>query len=149
MSDAVRNFHATAIVIGTRGFLFVGPSGIGKTASALACLAQAQARGLFAAFVGDDQVMISNRSGLIVADAIDTIAGQAEIRGADIVEVPSISNAVMDFAVRPVDVANSERLAPENEQFQLDGIGALPLLRLPNSSPATLDQLFRIAAARA
>lgn len=149
MNTATRNYHATAIVIGTQGFLFVGPSGSGKTASALACLAQAQARGLFAAFVGDDQVMISIRSGLVVAEAIDTIAGRAEIRGADIVEVAAISNAVMDFAVQPVDIAKSSRLAPENEQFTLEGMGALPLLRLPNPSSETLDLLLRIAAARA
>ena len=149
MSAASRNLHATAIVIGTQGFLFVGPSGSGKTANALACLAQAQARGLFAAFVGDDQVMICLRTGRVVVEAISSIAGRAEIRGAEIVDVPSISAAVMDFAVQPVDLADSDRLPPEDEQFYIYGIGALPLLRLPSPSPEALDQLLRIAAARA
>ncbi len=149
MSADVRNLHATAIVIGTQGFLFVGQSGSGKTSCALACLAQAKARGTFAAFVGDDQVMISVRSGKMIAEAIDAIAGRAEIRGAEIVEVPAISAAVMDFAVQPVDVSNSDRLPPENEQFYIEGAGALPLLRLPKPSSEILDQLLRIAAARA
>lgn len=149
MSTSAGNLHATAIVIGTQGFLFVGPSGSGKTSCALACLAQAQARGFFAAFIGDDQVLISVRSGKMIAEAIDTIAGRAEIRGAEIVEVPAISAAVMDFAVQPVDVRNSDRLPPESEQFYIDGAGALPLLRLPNPSSEILDQLLRIAAARA
>ncbi|HWU63930.1 MAG TPA: HPr kinase/phosphorylase [Ensifer sp.] len=149
MSTAARNIHATAIVIGTQGFLFVGPPGSGKTSSALSCLAQAQARGLFSAFVGDDQIMISMRSGLIVAEAIDTIAGRAEIRGAEIVAVPTISSAVMDFAVQPVEVASSDRLPPEDERFYMGETGALPLLLLPKLSSETLDQLLRIAAARA
>ena len=149
MSGAPWNLHTTGIVIGTQGFLFVGPSGSGKTSSALACLAQAQSRGLFAAFVGDDQVMVSIRAGQVVAEAIVSIAGRAEVRGAEIVDVPAISAAVMDFAVQSVDVATSDRLPPEDEQFYLDGIGALPLLRLPNPSSETLDQLLRIAAARA
>lgn len=149
MSADVRNLHATAIVIGTQGFLFVGPPGSGKTTAALTCLAQAQVRGLFAAFVGDDQVMISSRGGRIVVEAIDSIAGRAEVRGAEIVDVPAISSAVMDFAVEPIDIAISDRLPPEDERFYIDEVGALPLLRLPNSSPETLDRLLRIAAARA
>ncbi|MCD2174665.1 HPr kinase/phosphorylase [Rhizobium sp. C4] len=149
MTTNARNLHATAIVIGTKGFLFIGPSGSGKTESALACAAQAQSRAIFAAFVGDDQVMISVRSGRVVAEAIDTIAGRAEVRGAEIVDVPAISAAVMDYAVQPVDARNSDRLPPENEQFHMEGIGSLPLLRLPQPSAETLDILLRIAAARA
>lgn len=149
MTTAARNFHATAIVIGTRGFLFAGQSGSGKTSNALTCLAQAQARGIFAAFVGDDQVMISSKGGQIIVEAIDAIAGRAEIRGAEIVDVPAISGAVMDFAVQPVDISISDRLPPEDEQFYIDGIGTLPLLRLPKPSSEILDQLLRIAAARA
>jgi len=148
MSTAPRNFHATAIVIGTQGFLFVGPSGSGKTEGALTCLAQAQSRGIFAAFVGDDQVMLSLRGGRVVAEAIGSIAGRAEVRGAEIVEVPAISSAVMDFAVQPVDLATSDRLPREDERFYMEGIGALPLLRLPNPSSDTLDKLLRISAAR-
>jgi serine kinase of HPr protein (carbohydrate metabolism regulator) len=148
MKPASQNLHATAIVIGTQGFLFVGPSGSGKTESARTCLAQAQSRSIYAAFVGDDQVTISLRAGRILAEAIDSIAGRAEVRGAEIVEVPAISNAVLDFAVQPVDIATSDRLPPEDERFYMEGIGALPLLRLPNPSSETLDKLLRIAAAR-
>ncbi|MCD2178535.1 HPr kinase/phosphorylase [Rhizobium sp. C1] len=148
MSGTVRNQHATAIVIGTQGFLFVGPSGSGKTTSALACLAEARTLGQFAAFVGDDQVIVSLRAERIVAEAIDTIAGQAELRGAGIVDVPAIAAAVMDFAVLPVEVATSERIPPEDEQFEMESIGALPLLRLPATSTQILDQLLRLAASR-
>jgi serine kinase of HPr protein (carbohydrate metabolism regulator) len=141
------NVHATGIVIGTRGFLFVGPSGCGKTAAALTCLAQAEARGLYAALVCDDQVMLSRRDGRIVAEAIGSIAGRAEVRGAEIVPVPAIAAAVMDFAVRPVKEPVLERLPPEEETFHVDAAGELPLLRLPVSSPELLDILLKIAEA--
>lgn len=147
MSGA-RNIHATAIVLGTRGFLFVGPSGCGKTASALACLAQAEDRGIFAAFVGDDQVLVSSERGCLVATAIDTIAGRAEIRGGGIVQVPAITAAVMDFAVQPVNERTSDRIPREDEQFDLAELGSLPLLSLPASCAETLDKLLRIAAER-
>jgi serine kinase of HPr protein (carbohydrate metabolism regulator) len=143
------NLHATAVVIGTRGFMFMGEPGSGKTSLALSCLAQAQARGMFAAFVGDDQVLISNRAGVIIARTIASIAGRAEIRGADIVDVPSIAAAVIDFAVRPSRHDDKERLAPEDEEIHIDGIGSLPLLRLPIAEAEVLDKLLRLADQRA
>ena len=51
-SSATVNVHGTAIVIGTAGLLFIGPSGTGKSAVALHCIEAARARGLFAALVG-------------------------------------------------------------------------------------------------
>lgn len=145
---AALNLHATALVIGTRGFLFVGPSGCGKSSLALSCMAEALAQGIHAALVGDDQVLISARNGAIVAEAIDTIAGQAEIRGADIVAVPCLAAAVMDFAIRPVQYNAAERLAPENEMYPIEGFGALPLLRLPLGQSSILDKLLRLADRR-
>jgi serine kinase of HPr protein (carbohydrate metabolism regulator) len=141
------NVHATGIVIGTRGFLFVGPSGCGKTSAALTCLAQAQARGLHAALVCDDQVMLSRRNDRVVAEAIASIAGRAEVRGAEIVPVPATAAAVMDFAVRPFREPVLERLPPEKETFHVDAVGELPLLRLPVSSPEMLDILLKVAEA--
>jgi serine kinase of HPr protein (carbohydrate metabolism regulator) len=143
------NLHATALVIGTRGFMFIGEPGSGKTSLALACLAQAQARGIFAAFVGDDQVMVSNHAGAIIAQTIASIAGRAEIRGADIVDVPAIAAAVIDFAARPSQYDDRQRLAPEDEEIHIDGIGSLPLLRLPIAEAEILDKLLRLAEQRA
>lgn len=143
------NLHATGLVIGTQGFLFVGPSGAGKTTAALACLADAEQRGIYAAFIGDDQVMIRPVNGRIIAEAIGSIAGQAELRGGDIVAVPSIAAAVIDFAVTPTRVDQvAPRLPAEGEQYEIGGLGVLPLLRLPLGPASALDSLLRLAAAR-
>jgi serine kinase of HPr protein (carbohydrate metabolism regulator) len=125
------NVHATAVVLGTQGFLFVGPSGAGKTMLALSCLAAARNCGLFAALVSDDQVLISMHNGRIIACRPASIAGLAEVRGAGIVAVETIPAAAIDFAILPVKPPFEPRLPPENERFSLPSGDFLPLHRLP------------------
>jgi serine kinase of HPr protein (carbohydrate metabolism regulator) len=144
MTDEAVNIHATAIVLGTCGFLFVGPSGAGKTAAALSCLAAARASGLFGALVSDDQVLISVRNGKLVAHRPASIAGLAEIRGAAIVQVETIAAAVMDFAVQPVKSPFEPRLAPENEVFALPSGIFLPMLRLPYGEGLNSFEILRL-----
>lgn len=144
MTDEAVNIHATAIVLGTCGFLFVGPSGAGKTVAALSCLAAARASGLFAALVSDDQVLISVRNGRIIARRPASIAGLAEIRGAGIVRVETIPSAVMDFAVQPVKSPFEPRLPPENEVFALPSGNFLALLRLPFAEGLNSLEILRL-----
>ena len=132
MSDtAPRNRHATAIVIGTTGLLFIGPSGSGKSAVALHCIEAARARGLFAALVSDDQVLITEAHGRLIARAPESIAGLAEVRGAGIVTVETIEAAVLTRAIRPMEPPFTERLPPEGETVEILPSVPLPLTRLP------------------
>jgi serine kinase of HPr protein (carbohydrate metabolism regulator) len=124
------NVHGTAIVVGTVGYLFVGPSGAGKTSAALACLASAARRGWNAALVADDRVLLHPVNGRLVARAPASIAGLAELRGIGPVPVKSVAAAVLSFAVRPVLPPFGERVAPEAETYA-EGPVLLPLLRLP------------------
>lgn len=142
---APRNVHATAIVLGTLGYLFVGPSGTGKTSAALACLSSAARLGWNAALVSDDQVMVSLRSGRLVARAPATIAGLAELRGVGPIPVRTVRAAVMSYAVLPVAPPFDMRVAPELEMWEAGPV-ALPLLRLsllPGLDP--LDALSRFS----
>ena len=125
------NVHATAIVIGTTGLLFTGPSGAGKSAVALHCIEEVRARGLFAAMVSDDQVLVSQAHGRLVARAPASIAGLAEVRGAGIVAVETVEAAVLHRAIRPLEAPFAERLPPEAESLELFPSHALPLTRLP------------------
>ncbi|OLP60430.1 hypothetical protein BJF93_15960 [Xaviernesmea oryzae] len=124
--------HATAVVVGTTGLLFIGPSGSGKTILALAAVEGARRAGLFSAFVGDDQVLIASEGGVIIARQPPVIAGLAEIRGSAIVPVFHVPAAVMDYAVRPVALEGVERIAPEDERAELAPGISLPLIRLPH-----------------
>ncbi|TDK30406.1 HPr kinase/phosphorylase [Rhizobium deserti] len=137
------NIHATAIVVGTRGLLFTGPSGSGKSMLAFACLAAARRQGAFAALVADDRVLVSRHGNQLIASSSPSIAGLMELRGSGIVEVESLSSAVLDLAIQVVSLADAERLPPEKERFKLPPLGELPLRRLPSNA---LEPLAVIAA---
>jgi len=128
------NIHATAILVGRAGLLFVGPSGSGKSMLAFNCLAAAQRGGAPAALVADDQVFLAAEEAGITAYRPETIAGLIEIRGSGIAEITSIPAAAMQLAILPVDLAVTERLPPANENYDIAGIGTLPLLRLDRLS---------------
>lgn len=134
---APANVHATAIVVGTTGLLFTGPSGSGKSAITLHCIEEARGRGLFAAMVSDDQVLISEASGRLIARAPKSIAGLAEVRGAGIVTVETIEAAVLHRAIRPMGAPFAERLPPEEEHLEILPAHSLPLTRLPLFTGAT------------
>ena len=134
---APANVHATAIVIGTTGLLFTGPSGSGKSAIALHCIEEARARGMFAAMVSDDQVLVSEVNGRVIARAPKSIAGLAEVRCAGIVTVETIEAAVLHQAIRPLEAPFAERLPPEEERLEVLPARFLPVTRLPLFTGAT------------
>ena len=128
---ALPNIHATAIMIGTTGILFVGPSGAGKSSAALQCIYEARMRGLSAALVSDDQVLVSEEDGRLIARAPASIAGLIEVRGAGIVRMETVGGAVLHRAVRPIAPPFAERLPPDGETAEILPGRFLPLTRLP------------------
>ncbi len=84
MTGAARNVHGTAIVVGKRGLIFLGPPGAGKSELAFACLAHARSHGSFAALIADDQVFISTENGQTIATRPASIEGLLELRGSGI-----------------------------------------------------------------
>ncbi len=143
MTSAAVNVHATAVVLGSQGFLFVGSSGSGKTTLALSCLTAARNAGLFAALVSDDQVLISVCNGRVIARRPASIAGLAEIRGAGIVTIETIPAAVIDCAILPIKPPFEPRLPPENERFSLPSGDFLPLHRLPLAEGLNSFEILR------
>lgn len=135
------NIHATAVVIGTRGILFVGASGSGKSALAFSCLSQTKRCGAFAALVADDRVLLSREGGSLVARCPSAIAGLIELRGSGIASVESVPAAVLDVAVQVVSLPDADRLPPENEQYVVDPLGHLPLVRIWNRASDPLAYL--------
>ena len=138
------NIHATAVVIGEAGLLFVGPSGIGKSMTAFNCLAAARRAGAFGALVADDQVFVSQEDGILTAECPNAIAGMIEIRGSGIARLPHVPAAAIHLAVLLVDQENSDRLPPEQEAFDLPGIGTVPQLRMVQgvSEPLSIIAAF-------
>ncbi|WEX88697.1 HPr kinase/phosphorylase [Sinorhizobium garamanticum] len=145
MTAPVCNIHATAIVLGTTGFLITGPSGSGKSALALSCISEARRRGRFAVLVADDRVDLSLENDRIIARCPPSIRGLIEIRGSGIVAVETVSACVLDWAIMPVRSSRDLRLPPENEELQLEIGRSLPLLRVPvENTVSPLDALHAL-----
>ncbi|MBD8687852.1 MULTISPECIES: HPr kinase/phosphorylase [unclassified Rhizobium] len=134
MSAERFNLHATAIVIGKTGLLFVGPSGSGKSEMAFSFMTEAERCGLDAFLVGDDQVFITGHDGGVMAERPEAIAGLLELRGSGIISVKSVASAPMHYAITSVTSPVSPRLPPEDERLDLGGNLSLPLLRIPRDS---------------
>lgn len=144
MMTGRQNIHATAIVIGTTGLVFIGPSGAGKSSTAHACLVDAERRGLFARLIADDQVFVRAVNQSLLAERPETIAGRMEMRGSGIVAVPSLSRAVLHAAVEVNRLASLERLPAENARIELLPGHFLPLVRLAREMPEPLVVLSHL-----
>ncbi|MBB4351431.1 MULTISPECIES: HPr kinase/phosphorylase [Rhizobiaceae] len=128
-----RNVHGTAIVVGERGLIFIGPSGVGKSMMAFTCLAIARRAKAFSALISDDQVFLTQQQERIVATCPPSISGLMELRGSGIVRMDHVGSAPLDLAIQLVPVSEAERLPPENESWQIGDIGSLPLVKMANN----------------
>lgn len=149
MPEKASNFHATAIVTGTTGILFIGPSGSGKSSMAMAFLACAARNGLFSALVADDQVFLTQHGGRVIASRPASIASMIEIPGSGIGHYRSIGQAVMHCAIAPFragDSSGSGRLPPENETVALPCGMQLPLLRMALETADPLAVFMALSA---
>lgn len=147
MTAAPANRHATAIVLGSTGILFVGPSGAGKSACALSCLVSAQAHKLYGCLIADDQVMVHAVNGRVIAEAPETIGGLMEIRGSGIARMDHIAAAVIDLVVELKTQEDAERLPPSGRVWQAaDGLD-LPLITMTWPSPDPFSKLAALCPA--
>lgn len=121
--------HATSIVAGKTGLVFLGPSGSGKSSVAFACMNGAAARGWNAALVADDRTVLTVRSGRCIASCPAPIEGLLELRGTGLVAPRWTKRAVLHLAVTLVEPAAATRLPPDSETFSC-GDAAMPLMRL-------------------
>jgi len=137
-----QNVHATAIVVGSSGLLFIGDSGSGKSERAFACMNEATSLGHYCALVADDQVLVSARGGVVLAEAPRATAGLLELRGTGIVRLPALGRAVMHVAVLCARPGEEPRLPEGSERHSLGPAGELPLVRLQSG----LSVLAAIAA---
>lgn len=133
--------HASCVAIGGRAVLIEGRSGSGKSDLALRLID----RGAF--LVSDDQVIVRRDGTQAVASPPDTIAGQLEVRGVGIVNLPAERDMPVGLIVSLVE-SEIERI-PAGTTRAIVGID-IPLISLrafEASAPAkiavALDHLAR------
>ena len=122
--------HGTAIVVGQTGLLFVGPSGSGKSSSALQTLFSARLSGHFAALVSDDQVFLEAVNDDVIGTCPPSISGMIELRGSGIGRVEAIEQAPLHYAIRLIEVHADNRIPEENQRWKADQGIELPLVTM-------------------
>ncbi len=122
------NLHASAVIIGDRGVLISGASGLGKSGLALALVMYARSLGWFGRLVGDDQLLLSSHAGRLVCAAPQSLAGLVEIRGLGPRPIVHESRAPVDLHVALVDRRDAQRF-PEPGTELLAGC-RVPVLKL-------------------
>jgi serine kinase of HPr protein (carbohydrate metabolism regulator) len=110
--------HATCIAFGPTGVLLLGEPGAGKSDLALRVTSgcAAQLRHLPPVpimLVADDQVLISNEDGTLIARPHPNIAGKLEVRGIGMLDVPYLPAAEVRLIARLVPFGAVPRLPPE------------------------------------
>jgi HPr kinase/phosphorylase len=138
--------HASAVLVGARALLIVGPSGSGKSHLALKLL-QAADSGLlpFARLVADDRTRIEPCHGRLIVRPADRLRGLIEVRGLSIRRMAFEPAAIVGLVI---DLAESDpkRFPPQQDQQTV--IAGVKLARLA-VAPGTdaLPLIFAHAAA--
>ncbi|KQT64352.1 hypothetical protein ASG54_02325 [Aureimonas sp. Leaf460] len=113
--------HATAIRLGALGILIRGPARSGKSSLALAALRRAEAAGLAAALVADDQVFLESDGGSLVALAPAATRGLIEVSGVGILKEAFVERAAIGLVVDLLEPGAVERL-PERATIPVEGV---------------------------
>jgi serine kinase of HPr protein (carbohydrate metabolism regulator) len=148
MSGETVQIHATAIALGDRAALILGPPGSGKSDLALRCILQGawiEGRHCTAALVADDQVIIEQSGGGLIARPPDAIAGRIEVRGVGIMKIPSVQGAEVVLAVELAEAASVARLPDPQPSMSLLR-AEIPLVRVaPFETSTHLKVLLALA----
>lgn len=124
-------------MLGDGAAILQGPSGIGKSDLALRCIMQpAQFGGgaLAASLVADDQVLLERRASSLWARPPAAIAGQLEVRGLGIIDVPHVTEARLRLIIRLAGAEAIDRL-PDPAETCILGV-TLPFVRIAPLEPS-------------
>lgn len=137
--------HATAVVVGDRGILIIGPSGSGKSSVACSLIDRALTKGTFAALVSDDQCQLQAVSGRLICTVPATLRGGIEVRGSGLHAVDHEDGAVIHLVAELVEHDRAIRFADETE-IQLQGVSIthalLPQREIEGACRAIEARLF-------
>lgn len=133
MTSAPELVHGTAIALGRRAAILLGPSGSGKSDLALRCLLHPASPLVpeAAVLIADDQVLVERHGGVLFARAPEKIRGLLEVRGMGVIQVPFPANGAMPiFLLVELSAAGGiDRLPDTPPAGRLAGV-TVPLLRV-------------------
>jgi len=131
--------HASTVALDGRAVLICGPSGSGKSDLALRLLD----RGF--TLVSDDQTIVRQDGGRLIASAPPTIHGKLEIRGIGIVEMETVDDVPVALCV---ELASDIQRIPDDSRDRLVLDIRIPLINVdaltasaPSKVAVALDRL--------
>ncbi len=128
--------HATSVSVAGDGVLIKGASGSGKSALALQLLA------LGAVLVSDDQTVLRDENGVLLATAPPQIRGLIEARNLGILNADTVPFATIRLVVE-LDCLETERL-PEARTCEILGITVPCLHKIDGAHfPAAILQYLK------
>jgi HPr kinase/phosphorylase len=142
--DPRESLHATAVVLGEAGILIQGPSGSGKSHLALALLALARTRGMFACLIGDDRVSFLPSHQRIVVNGARNVRGLIERRGIGVLTVPVEPCAVLRLIVDLLVKGEQCARMPEEEDLRIVMHGINVARMAFEAGTAPVDQAFAV-----
>jgi serine kinase of HPr protein (carbohydrate metabolism regulator) len=115
------NEHCSVVQIDGSGVMITGRSGSGKTSLALGLLEAFSASGKSAHFICDDQALLEERDGVLIAHAPKALAGRLELRGYGIIEMAYEPSCKIVLVANLVEPDQIERM-PVPKQVSVQGI---------------------------
>lgn len=104
--------HASCVAFDKRGILILGASGTGKSGLAIGLLA------LGASLISDDKTILTEQSGLLVAQCPTAIKGMIEVRGVGLLAAEAKGSAIVTLVI-DLDRSEPDRLPPHRTITQL------------------------------
>ena len=128
--------HASCVAIGERAVLIAGRSGTGKSDLALRLIDRG------AVLVSDDYTEVRRRERTLFATPPARIAGQIEVRGVGIVDMPYRAEAEVALLI---DLEAEVKRMPEAQTRRLAGVDvpAFALASLEASAPIKVELLLK------
>lgn len=150
MAGEAENVHATAIALGGAAALLRGPPASGKSDLALRCLA------LHAGptwteppqLLADDQVLLAEKNGRLIARCPETISGKIEVRGIGIIALPFVQSATVRLVVDLSQPDRIERLPDTGQTVQIRGVDVPHMQIAPFEQSAAIKVLLALSAHR-
>jgi serine kinase of HPr protein (carbohydrate metabolism regulator) len=122
--------HASSVAINGQAVLIMGPSGSGKSDLALRLIDRG------ATLISDDQTLVRQTGGRLLASSFGTIAGKLEVRGIGIIEHGSVSDIPIGLII---DLRGSpERFPLETGERQVAGLMVPVVALAPFESSAPI-----------